>query len=348
MRLNRITGAVPSVALVVVSTYLALLAVETGLWWRGRTVSRILLERGMYRPDSTLGVALTPGYTTSFDDGPAKGRISINSLGHRDDEPQPGDDQSRVLLVGDSFTFGALLDQHDTIDHALERRHPGLDAYNLGVSGYDLPNQVDALRRCQLPARHVVYLFFGNDIQVPLEQTVWNGYRVTHAPSSAPGDSNDRDWEPRIAALEAARNRRVPPLRTLLIPGFRDLLRSAFHRVAANNAQPDDTFAPEQRTALVARGLRFTAEMRDVAEARHMGFQVAIVPAREEVLARSYSKSDADYIAGLRSIGIEPIEMLSALRGSDYWAHNLHFNSSGARIAADAIAQALPPSVTHR
>jgi len=328
-----------SAAIVIVATYCALLVAEIGLWMAEPRVSQ---QRGLYLPDTVTGVVLKPGYQGSFDDGYAKGRIRINSLGDRDDEPQP-DAARRVLLIGDSFTFGLLLDQSATIDKWIERDRPGIDAYNLGVSGYDLPNQLDALRRTRLLGSDVIYLFFGNDLRPPQEQTVYDGYRVTR--QYGRGDKRLTDGQ--MAAIVQSYERsekgwHFPPRRSVLLPQLRDLARRAFTVLERRGAAPDYDFPASQRERFVARGLRHTLEMQALAKQRGMRFHVVIIPAAPEVRAGAHSKSVTEYMARLRMAGIATVDLLPRLSVDDYWTHDIHFNPSGAKVAAQAIVEALP------
>ena len=63
---------------------------------------------------------------------------------------------------------------------------------------------------------------------------------------------------------------------------------------------------------------------------RGASFWVAIVPDRREAKTQSYFASVADYVRRLRQVGIEPIEMLASLTGSDYWTNDPHLNREGA------------------
>ena len=79
-----------------------------------------------------------------------------------------------------------------------------------------------------------------------------------------------------------------------------------------------------------------------------MGFQVAIVPAKEEVQARAYSKAVAGYVKGLRESGLQPIELLPNLMIGDYFEQDPHFNPRGAKVTSETIYRALPASLKSR
>jgi len=333
---GRIRGIAINAALVLISSYLTLLACEAFLHVRSASLPRFESERGLYRPDPELGVVLTPGYVSRFDDGHARGEIRINHLGQRDAEPGDGD---RILLVGDSFAFGALLDQSDTIDKWMERIRPGLDVYNLGVSGYNLPDQLIALRRCSLRAQGVLYLFFGNDLEPPDEQTVVDGYRVVRSRRKDGTPASDADLR-LLLRLNLAQTHRIVSISPRL-PLVQFLVTRGAEYALRGGGPPDDRLSEAQRSRLVERGLRYTLEMRDEAVRRGESFAVAILPAREEVLARAYSPAVARYAEALHRAGVTPVEMISTLQGDDYWGYNPHLNSHGASTAARSLLRGL-------
>ena len=328
--------AVVPLGLVVCSTCAALLIAEAALRLAGPSSPRFVWERGMYLGDSQLGVVLKPGFATHFDDGIARGEIRINTLGQRDEEPG-GDAERRILLVGDSFAFGALLDQRETIDRAMERLVPGLDVYNLGVSGYNLPDQLEALRRCALPAKLVLYLFFENDLQPADPQAVVDGYRVMRFVRPDGRQASDEELGDIIQTALASRREGLSAFARLTL--VRQLVRRGRQQPVDDQT---DLIPAADRPRLVARALRYSLAMRDEAARRGMSFAVAIVPAVGEVRVQQYQPSTSAYVAGLRQAGFTPIDMLKSVVVSDYWTHNAHFNASGARAAARAILGALP------
>jgi hypothetical protein len=352
---SRVRALLPSILLVIGSTYLALLVSEVALWRHSLSVSIVAAQRGMYMSDPAVGVVHKPGFETAFDDGHARGRIRINSLGDRDDEPR-GSPASRVLLLGDSFTFGELLDQSRKIDNWIERQLPGIDAYNLGVTGYNLPEQLGALQRTTVAARHVVYLFFPNDFAPPADYIVLDGYRFIAA--RAPDGKRLPDAQQRAVLAQKLANVRawdrsnspwqLPPLRSLLLPRLRALIWLAMARVRRTGSAPHDGFEPSNRAQIVARSVESTLEIRTLARQRGMGFQVVIIPTVEEARAGAHSNAVAQYIAKLRSAGIQPMDLLPRLNARDYWQHDGHFDESGAKIAGEAIARDLPAALKRR
>ncbi len=77
--------------------------------------------------------------------GPDSGRVKINSLGLRGPEiarrPRPG--VKRILVLGDSFAFGAGLDYVHTFPTNLARHMGhGVEVVNMGVSGYSTDQEL--------------------------------------------------------------------------------------------------------------------------------------------------------------------------------------------------------------
>src|SRR5262245_2925562 len=228
----------PRLGLTLAAIYVALLATEVTLGWMQPTSVLRTMGRGLYVVRYGR-VSLNPGFRTHFDNGYAHGDIAISSLGYRGQEPR-ADGCVRVLLVGDSFAFGELLDQKDTIAASMERLDSRREVVNLGVTGYNLPEQLEPLRRWTLPAREVVYLFYGNDLEPPVEQTIIDGYRVRLlrlADGSPMPEAKMRSAAARqIARIEQSRRL---TLGSVLLPRVRRALRDYLAR--ATNG-PRDAF----------------------------------------------------------------------------------------------------------
>lgn len=132
--------------------------------------------------DPVLGWVLEPGARADYgqvSDGRATGRVTINSLGHR--SPEPDGRPFDVLLVGDSFAFGALVD--DAEAPAGQFLALGARGYSLGVGGYAPVQEAEALRRAfaaGLRAARVVWCLYENDAMWP---GAWENRRVLADPS---------------------------------------------------------------------------------------------------------------------------------------------------------------------
>ncbi len=137
------------------------------------------VDRGLYEPDPPRRYRLHPGY---------RGRISnqvefdhtvtVNSHGMRGPEPTAA--ANRVLVLGDSFTFGVGASEEETFPARLQShlREAGVDAvvWNAGVPGYGVPDEVAWYERWGVPLKPsmvVIAPFLANDLQdaMPDSQT---------------------------------------------------------------------------------------------------------------------------------------------------------------------------------
>ena len=327
------------------SVYVALFLAEIVLWKMEPKQYLREMYRNLYDIKDGRGV-LRPGYIDHFDDGITRGEVRVNSLGYRGHEPGPNP-KWRVLLLGDSFTFGALLDQKDTIDARIEEKEPGLEVDNLGVSGYNLPEQLGPLRDWTLPANQVVYLFYYNDLEPAGEMKVVDGYLIPgRRGDGMPVTDEEARAKIKMRETQNAESHRFKPISLISVPRVRQLLKNSFSRVRTDRNFPaiDMWLIERDRTTLIPRALAYTQEMRDMTVQRNMGFQIAIIPSSEEVRDGKHYPVVAEYIAGLKSAGIPFIDLLPKLSVSDYWSHDTHFNPKGAQVAADEIYKALKGS----
>ena len=137
---------------------------------------------GLYEPDPPRRYRLHPGY---------RGRITnhvefdhpvlVNGHGMRGPEPSPAPAAShaapsraplRVLVLGDSFTFGVGAAESETFPARLQAhlRAAGVPAevWNAGAPGYGVPDEVAWYERWGVPLRPdvvVIAPFLANDLQ---------------------------------------------------------------------------------------------------------------------------------------------------------------------------------------
>lgn len=151
--------------LVLLSLAAALVLVEIGLRVWAHRASR---ERALAF-DPELGWRMLPDARKLGRYWGATRPAQTNSHGFRDRERThartPG--VLRIVAIGDSFTFGADVDDGERFTDALERAAPGLEALNLGVNAYG-PDQelrlleIEGLRYA--PDVVVWVVFLGNDL----------------------------------------------------------------------------------------------------------------------------------------------------------------------------------------
>jgi len=135
---------------------------------------------GLHRPDVELIYSLTPGASAEWRSDEFVEHVQINSEGFRDDETpsrRPGD--ARVLVLGDSMTFGHGVDDDETYPNQLEAlfRREGRDVHviNAGVRGYGTDHQYRYFVS-RLRAMHpdlVVFAFYTNDVSDGIERPLY-------------------------------------------------------------------------------------------------------------------------------------------------------------------------------
>lgn len=107
-------------------------------------------------------------------------RVRINRLGYRG--PEIASDRFavpyRLLLLGDSFTYGDFVDDEEALPARLEallsKRCPGVEVINAGVPGSGIVTQKAMFERgLILEPDHVILVFSVNDITDLIPPTPW-------------------------------------------------------------------------------------------------------------------------------------------------------------------------------
>jgi lysophospholipase L1-like esterase len=156
-----------------ISVLLSLLIAEAAVRWV-RPQPVMTVSRGLYVPDPPRRYRLQPGFQgrisnrVEFDTG-----VSINQQGLRGAEigpKTPG--TTRVLALGDSFTFGVGAREKDTfpvrLQEILRSRGVRAEVLNAGSPGYGVPDEAAWFERWGRPLAPDVILiavFVGNDLQ---------------------------------------------------------------------------------------------------------------------------------------------------------------------------------------
>jgi len=152
-----------------IAVVVAVIAIEVGVRARWDPTTG---TPGFYLTDPVLGQRLAPGYSGWFAGVP----VRINNLGFRDPRDfsvDKGPGVFRILVLGDSVTFGHGTLDETTYPYLLEQRltewRPEIDwqVWNLAVPGYNTRQELLLLE--QVGRRYdpdlVVVGFFPNDFQ---------------------------------------------------------------------------------------------------------------------------------------------------------------------------------------
>jgi lysophospholipase L1-like esterase len=127
--------------------------------------------------DAVLGMSYLPGSVWRFTSPEYTATYAINRDGFRDDlawAPRKAEGTTRILLLGDSFTFGQGVDLSETWPVLAERELEGLaiDLLNAGIQGMDTRSQLTLLRRLvqRYDVDGVVLGFLINDLYTNLRR----------------------------------------------------------------------------------------------------------------------------------------------------------------------------------
>ncbi|MCB2102951.1 MAG: hypothetical protein KDE22_18885 [Rhodobacterales bacterium] len=181
--------------------------------------------QGLYRVDDETGYGLTPNFEGRLLTRGPSAEIRVNSRGFRGPE-WALDGRPRILIAGDSFTFGLPLDLEHGFVAKTAQRLPGAEVLNLGVPGYG-PIQIarTLARECGgLKPRHVFYMYYYNDTRIDGTiadyKTVFDGYLVNRRES----DGRERTPEQFQAGLAKRTSTAWKPTDTLRLVHIRTYL----------------------------------------------------------------------------------------------------------------------------
>ena len=333
-------------ACALVSSYLGLVLLEVIVSVAlGAHRSTTMTLRGLVQPSRWGGYELTPNWRGDYDDGRTRVAIRINALGDRDDAPddQP-DARIRVLLLGDSQTFGMGLEKADTIEGSLESLSAGeVAAYNLGVHGYGPEDTLEHFReRPELRTTHTIFSLYGNDLRFDncrkALHTAFEGYIVSRdRPDGTPYEAADLRRE--LAEAERKEQHGWPSrLKSIAV------LEELHARVGALldperilRAGASDQFSD----ACALAAAHQVDAIRALARERGQAFTVVVLPTVGETALQRYSQPMQLAVDELKRLGIPMLEVRPLLTPGDYLPRDEHLAPSGARKVAAAIYQRL-------
>src|SRR5262249_32893265 len=111
----------------------------------------------------------------------AGSETTINRLGYRGREypPEHGPGKTRIVMLGDSITFGFGVRDDETFSADLERLDPALEVVNLGVQGYGTDQELLKLRAEGLASRPVgvvLHVCLANDpLDNAADKSIYDG-----------------------------------------------------------------------------------------------------------------------------------------------------------------------------
>jgi hypothetical protein len=139
--------------LMVVSILLCLIVIETGVQIWNPQIAKPEM-RQLHKTSPYFGYDLVPG---TYGVGFMGESYQINSHGFRGREfrSEKKSGLFRIMVIGDSFTFGARVNQEDTypaqLEEALRRMNKPCEVINCGIIGHNMWQHYEVLKRKVLP-----------------------------------------------------------------------------------------------------------------------------------------------------------------------------------------------------
>ncbi len=95
--------------------------------------------------------------------------VRINHLGFREQEIPPKSDRYRIVIVGDSFTWGNGLEERERTSNVLgQALGPKYEVFNFGIPGNNMPEHLGVLERAlTVSPDYVLLQLYINDFETP-------------------------------------------------------------------------------------------------------------------------------------------------------------------------------------
>lgn len=362
--------------LVVISTITALLIAEVFLsvFFPQRTVQQYLTDRpAMFRADDTLFMTLKPGFNGYLREAEFRIGVSVNSLGYRQPEfDAHKGSQLRILVIGDSFTFGYGVEEPEGYVRVLERelnaRVPerDIEAINTGVPAWwtDAYYLFLKTRGVALePDVVLLGLFMGNDIDArDARYAIWPEVDEDGLPLATTSE--------RVRIRDGHRVRtewrvrwKIPILRNshlfqLVYSSGKNIGRMLNPKIQAATLY-EPTYSAETE-AVIEKVEKLIAAMAKICDERGIPFVVAMIPERNQVYPApdtvaeglDFAKPQRLFAEYFKAKGIAYIDLLPEIRAAAetdehlYYSKDSHFTPSGYDVAGRTIARYLLESGT--
>lgn len=325
---------------------------------------KTVIDQPIYVSDLDLGWF----HKTNFDFDYFGGKSHLNIFGQRSaDNPKA---KNRILMLGDSFTFGMNVAQNQTMSAILESqlnqqpnsKNADWDVQNAGVIGYSIRQELIYLKRefnKLKPQIVVLNVFVGNDLTEQRRST------VTRDAQGYPIKIEDKEVLVRDGILSS----RTPlPFNSLAIA---DLMQRYKTYMMNKNAYPgyiwavfldkDNPHYPSDMEALWQEYEQDLVHMQKFLTEKNVKFLVNIIPMDVQVDKSYWTKypnrvfGDKEFVLDLPQKHFEEIcsknklnclDLLPILRKNTaqqlyFIAADPHFDVAGNKVAAENIYQQL-------
>lgn len=355
----RFRGVSGRLCALVLSGAAALLATEGALrlWQlarRGAATGQSEFSAALAAPHPRLGFALLPGAEARHSSAEFDVEVRIGANGFRQAAPPPVErtgGRRRLLLLGDSFTFGYGVAEADRFGERLASRFPDLEVVNLGVPGTGTDQHLLIYESAGAAYRADVVLL---------------GYLPEHVRRNGAAFDKGKA-KPRFELIDGVLTERAPPapeerpaapgrgprawlrehseLYQLARAVLRERLGGAIELGASDPYPAYAADAPEWR---VTRAL--FQRLRDRVAAGGGRLMIAVIPEPWHLRDAARGGHQAQVLAACRELGIEALDLtpafLLAARESGeplYFARDGHWTPRGHMVAASALERIAAP-----
>lgn len=270
-------------------------------------------------------------------------RYRLNDKGYRDIDREPTHSSRRILVLGDSVSFGLGVPQDQIYSARLEQSVPkGMEVANLAVFAYDSNDEEDAYREdgIGLHPELVLLQFYLNDFT-----------ERTRTGASAPATAPTPSLGQRLSAVKnmviyrSALYRRLNQAATRLsFVLFHDLRRHRFpNSLNTNEPAADAVYLdkhPDDRDVAA-----FVTLQRIAGEVRAQGsrFLILLSPDEVQLFTTKYDAITARLVEFCASARIECFDPLPDLRASpekeQLFYDGVHYSPTGHALIARLLAR---------
>ncbi len=332
--LNRLSWRLARTQLVVAAATLGVLALTLGL---GELVLRRLDPRYLDRlrgpevQSLKYGWALRPGF-----DGVFHGvQTTVNARGYRGRvhpfERTPG--RTRIVMLGDSITFGIGVRDSEVFSAILEARNSNFEIVNLGIDAYGTDQELLVLEHEGLRYRPEI---------VVLNMGIANDVADNYIPEEAPFPKPYFTLEGETLQLHDE-NVRLSPERVVQYLADRSHLVNRIQALLPEPATPERTRCNRRFVRRVANQLTIRLVLRMAELARQSGATLLVAIHPDETTFDGRYPLVARLSSAFRDAGLEVLDLAECYRAaklrysqvaSDY---NGHLTPLGHAAAADAL-----------